>query len=271
MAIDIASIATGARLKAPKVTIYGPGGVGKTTWAAAAPDPIFLFTEEGQGGLDVARFEPRENDPVLQSWTELIECLSALHQQDHPYRTVVIDSIDFAEPMLWSHTAQKHGQESIESFGYGKGYVFAADEARIMLQWLDALRNDRGMAIVLICHCETVKFEDPTAETYDTYDLRTHKRLTALIDHWSDAVLFANYRTSVVKDKEGFNKERKRAVGVGERILFTEKRPAFRAKNRYGLPPELPLSWQAFQDGIVRPEEQPQTPTPRKTRKTQEK
>jgi hypothetical protein len=253
MSISLGNIASGTRLKAPKVTIYGVGGVGKTSFAAAAPKPIFLFTEEGQGSLDVARFEPTEGDPVIRDWATLIQCLKLLHEGEHDYQTVVIDSLDFAEPLLWRYTAQKHGKDGIEDFGFGKGYIYATDEARVLLQWLDALRNDRKMAIILICHSDTVRFEDPEREAYDNYDLRLHKRFAALVDHWSDAVLFANYRTAVVKDKEGFGNERKRAVGVGERVLHTEKRPAWRAKNRYGLPAEIPLDWKAFQDGIVRP------------------
>jgi len=257
VAIDLSSIRTGARVKPPKVVIYGPGGVGKTTWAAGAPSPIFLFTEEGQGLLDVPRFEPRDGDPVLRTWTELIECLAALHSQEHSYETVVIDSLDFAEPMLWEHTAHSRGQGDIEGFGFGKGYAFAVDEARTMFGWLDALRNDRGMAIILVSHSEIVRIEDPAVESYDRHDLRLQKRLAAHVDHWSDCVLFASYEQHVVRDKEAFNRERRRAVGQGERVLYTEARPSFRAKNRYELPPRLPLVWQAFQDAIVVPQ-QPQ-------------
>lgn len=258
MAINLSTIASGPRLKPPKIVVYGVGGVGKTTFAAGAPNPIFLFTEEGQGALDVARFEPRDNDPVLRSWDELLQCLAALHSEQHDYQTVVLDSLDFAEPLLWAHVAAQHNVEGIEDFGYGKGYVHAAQEARNLTGWLDALRNDRNMAIVVICHCDTVKFDDPTSESYDVYDFRVHKRLSALFDYWSDAVLFANYETVVLKEKDGFKGERRRGVGRGERVLYTEKRPAFRAKNRYGLQPKIPLSWQAFQDGIVKIEDQPE-------------
>lgn len=253
MAISLSSIASGVRMKAPKLVIYGVGGIGKTTFAAGATKPIFLFTEEGQGSLDVARFEPRPDDPVLRTWEELIEGCQALYNEQHDYGTVVLDSMDFAEPLLWRYVSEKYKKANIEAFGYGKGYVYAVDEARILFQWLDALRNDRNMAIIIIAHNETKKFESPDAETYDRYKLRLQDRLAHYIHDWSDVLLFANYKTTVVKDDEGFNRDRKRGVGVGERVMFSEERPAFWAKNRYGLPFELPLSWTAFVDGIVVP------------------
>lgn len=251
MAISLASIARGTRMKAPKVVLYGTAGVGKTAFAANAPSPVFLCTEEGLGALNVARIEPREGDPLIRSWSEIMESLQALQNEDHDFRTVVVDSLDFMEPLLWEHTAQKHDKEDIEAFGYGKGYMYAVEEARAFLDALDQLRNTKGMAIVLICHDEVVRHESPDHEAFDRYQLRLQKRLAHKVRDWSDCLLFANYRTHVVTDKGKFNNERSRAIGKGERVLHTEERPAFWAKNRYSLPAELPLSWQAFQDAIT--------------------
>lgn len=258
MAISLDNIVGGVRIKPPKIVLYGVGGIGKTTFAAGAPKPIFLFTEEGQGSLDVKRFEPRPNDPVLRSWGEIIECLSFLREAEHDFETIVLDTMDFAEPLLQRYTAERWSKTDIEEFGYGKGYVYAAEECRNLLAWLDLLRTERKMAVVVLCHSETKKFESPELASYDRYKLRLHDKVAAIIHDWADALLFANYRTHVVTDKEAFNRERKRAVGQGERIIHTEERPAFWAKNRYGLPPELPLSWKAFQDAIIVPEPQPQ-------------
>lgn len=271
MSILLSTIATGARMKPPKIVIYGVGGIGKTTFAAGAPRPIFLFTEEGQGSLDVARFEPRKNDPVLQTWEEVIGCCQALHTEAHDYQTVVIDTLDFLEPLLWRFTSAKHAMADIEAFGFGKGYGYAVDEARVLMAWLDALRNDRNMAIILICHSETKKFNAPDHESYDKYKMRLQDRLAAYVHDWSDVLLFANYKIHVVKDKEAFNKERKRGVGAGERIMYAEERPAYGAKNRYGLPPELPLSWAAFQGAIVVPQSSKKPPTKKKSAKADSK
>ena len=252
MAMDLTHIITGRQKKPPKVTIYGVGGVGKTFFAAQAPKPIFLCSEEGLGTLDVARFEPRPRDPVLRSWSELIECVFTLYQQEHHYETVVLDSLDQAEPLLWKHTSTRHGQKDIEAFGYGKGYVHAVDEARVLLEGLEALRNDRGMSIILIAHSQIKRFESPTAESYDRFQLRLQDRLGALIHDWSDAVLFANWKTHTVEDIDPKSKRtRRRGVGRGERMMYTEERPGWWAKNRFSLPFELPLDWNSFIEAMT--------------------
>ncbi len=255
MAVSLSSIAKGQRLRPPKVVMYGVGGIGKTSFAASAPDPIFICTEDGLGALDIDRFEIREDDALIKTWQELLDCLTALYVEDHNYKTVVIDTLDFAEPMLWAHTADKHGKADIESFGYGKGYVYALDEFRTMLAGLDALRNEKNMIVIVLAHCEAKKFNSPDSDAYDRWKLNVRDNLAALVHDWSDALLFTNYRAHVVKEDAGFNKERARGVGMGERVIYTEARPAWQAKNRYSLPPELIMtkdnSWMVFQNAVV--------------------
>lgn len=248
MAISLASIKRGTAIKAPKVAVYGVPGVGKTTFAADAPNPVFIQTEEGLGAIDVPHF------PLAKSYQDVLDAMQALHQEDHGYQTVVVDSLDAMEPMLWEHVIPQHAQKdekTIEDFGYGKGYVFAAAEWRTFLACLDALRNDRGMAVVVIAHSDIKRFESPDMEAFDRYQMRLHKIANELVCDWTDCLLFANYKVHVVKDETKFKKTRARGAGIGERIVHTEERPAFRAKNRYSLPAELPLSWGAFQDAVT--------------------
>ena len=256
----LSTIASGERKLPPKIVIYGVGGIGKTTFAAAAPDPVFIFTEDGQGSLDVSRFEPG-GSPTFRRWSDIIDAVSDLYTTEHPFKTLVIDSIDFAESLLWKHTAEKHGATDIEDktvLGYGKGYVYAAEELRILLEGLDALRADRGMAIILIAHSEIKRFESPDAESYDRYQIALQKRSAALVHDWADCLLFAQWKAHVVKDDEKGNTKRRRAVGRGERIVYTEERPAYWAKNRYSLPHELPLSWSAFIEAMGSTETNPE-------------
>lgn len=270
MAIDLSRIVSGPRMKPPKVVIYGVGGIGKTTFAAGdatqgivgAPKPIFLFTEEGQGRLGMPRFELRDKDPVIRTWTDLMGCLEALYHGGHEYETVVIDTLDGAEPLLQAHVCAKFGKSNIEDFGYGKGYVHALDEARVLLHALESLRNDKGMCVVLTAHAEAKKFEAPDSASYDRYKLKLQERFAAAVHDWTDVLLFARWKQSVVKEKEGMNQERARAVGAGERVVYTQERPAFWAKNRYGLPFELPLGWSHFVGAIVAPDGVPVSDSP---------
>lgn len=269
MSIDLKAMTkTGPNLKPPKVVIMGVGGIGKTTFYAGdktqdivgAPKPYFIFTEEGMGRLSVPRLELRKNDPVVRSFEEVMDAIEALYTQEHEYQTLVIDTFDGLEPLLWDYTARMRNVDDIEAFGYGKGYLYAVDHARQLLQGLDALRNDKGMLIGITAHTDTVKFESPDKETYDRYQLKLHKRLAAALHDWTDVLLFAQWETHVVKDKNVKDKKdpgRARGVGSGLRVMFTQERPAWWAKNRYGLPFKLPLSWTAFQDAIVAPDETP--------------
>lgn len=271
MAVSLDHIQRGRRMKPPKIVLYGVGGIGKTTFAAGAPKPVFLFTEEGQGLLDVPRFEIRPNDPVLRTWPELMGALDALITMPHDFGTVVIDTIDFAEPLLWAHTCETvngpNGRrcESIEDFGYGKGYMHAVDIASTqLLQRLDRLRTERNTAIVLLAHNDTRKFSPPDGESYERYQLKLQERLAHKVYDWADCVFFAAYQTYVTKDKEGFNNERRRVVNNSARILHTVEMPAWWAKNRYNLPSEIPFpqqgAWNAFQNALIAAANAPSAP-----------
>lgn len=240
MAISLASLQQSTALAAPRILIHGVAGVGKTTFAACAPAPVFLATEDGLGTLEVPHF------PLAKTFDEVMEALAALYSESHEFRTVVLDSVDWLEPLVWARTCQDQSWGSIEDPGYGKGYVAALDFWRQYLEGLNALRNERGMTVVQIAHTDIKRFDSPEHEPYDRYVIKLHARAAALLQEHSDVVLFANYRISTVKSDVGFNKKITRALGSGERVLYTAERPAFLAKNRFGLPDSLPLSWEAF-------------------------
>jgi hypothetical protein len=224
------------RLETPlSVVLYGPEGIGKSTWGAGAPSPIFLGAEDGTFHLDVARF------PVPDTWAECMEALDVLAKESHDYKTVVIDTADWLEPLIHAHVCKQGGKKSIEDFGYGKGYVSALDQWRDMLARLDALRI-KGMHVVVLAHSQVKAFRNPAGDDYDRYELKIHTKAAALLKEWAHAVLFATYET-YTHEKDG----RVRAVGDGSRIVHTEHRPAWDAKNRYGLPAEMPLDWPEFE------------------------
>jgi hypothetical protein len=179
-----------------------------------------------------------------------MEALAALDKDDHDFATVVIDSVDWLEPLVWQKACQENGWKDLEQPGFGKGYVAALDLWRQYLEALNTLRDERGMAIIQIAHTDIKRFDSPEHEPYDRYVIKLHARAAALLQEHSDVVLFANYRISTVKSDVGFNKKVTRALGSGERVLYTAERPAFLAKNRYDLPDSLPLSWEAFAEAM---------------------
>ena len=240
MAFDLSSIKQSTQLR-PRIVVYGVPGIGKTTLAAQMPDPIFLPVEDGLGQLEVPAF------PRPDNFTQVEDAVRTLIAGGHNYRTLVIDSLDKLEPMIWSQVCKTvpndKGQavDRIESYGWAKGYTHALSEWRWLLQGLDELREKRDMAICLIAHSAVVRFDTPEADPYERYQLQLHKKADAAVCEWADAVLFANYKVTVID--AGGNADRKRGVGKGERLLHTNERPAFKAKNRYAMPDQLPLVW----------------------------
>lgn len=215
-----------ATMGAPRIVTYGTPGIGKTTLAAQAPAPVFIQTEDGLGRIDVPTF------PKAKSYADVLDAIDVLVREPNPYETVVLDSLDALEPLLWEHVCRANGKDSIEAFGFGKGYTAANAEWRNLLSGFDALRS-AGKAVVLIAHSQVVHLDLPDVDTFDRYQMRLHKGADALVCDWADAVLFVNYQQMAVDTAA---KDRKRGVGNGDRVIHCVERPAWRAKNRYGLP-----------------------------------
>lgn len=242
MALNLASIARNQEFKPPRLMVYASHGIGKTTLAASAPSPIFILTEDGLGILDVAHF------PLAQNFDSIIEAIGVLYQEEHEYQTVVVDSLDWLDDLIWRDVNAKHDAKDL---AYGKGAVIAADYWRRVLEGLNALRNDKGMSVILLAHCEIKRFDSPEVEPYDRYQPKLQARSSAVVQEWCDAVLFGNFKTVIKKDDVGFNKTVSRGITTGERLLHTVERPSHYAKNRYALPETLPLSWSALQAALT--------------------
>ena len=236
------NIKTGRENKPPRIMVYGQEGVGKSTFGASAPAPVFIQTEDGLGEIDTCKF------PLAQSVGDVIAELTALRDEEHNFRTVVIDSLDWLERLIFDEVCKEFGVRSIEKAdgGYGKGYVDALVHWRKVLALLDDLRNKRGMMVILLAHAKVERFEDPENIAYDRYAPRLHNHAASLISEWVDAVLFAAKRLRVSKD--GDSRAIAAPIGAdgGERILRTNGSPACLAKNRFSLPNEIPLRWDAF-------------------------
>lgn len=232
----ISSITKGREAQPPRIMIYGSEGVGKSTFAALAPNPVFVQTEDGLSEIDCSKF------PLAKSFDDVVLQLQAVRDEQHDYGTVVIDSLDWLERLVWDRVCADYGVKSIEKAdgGYGKGYVHALTYWRQIVSLLNDIRARKGMAVILIAHAAVERFEDPEHAAYDRYTPRLHKKACSLVCEWVDAVLFASRRMRVDSTT---GKAAPVGADGGERILRTNGSPACIAKNRFGLPTELPLSW----------------------------
>lgn len=228
------------RIESPyKLLVYGPEGVGKSTFAAAAERPIFLSVESGTDQLDVDRLgaeEPRTYDEVLELIDELIK-----DRGDH--RTLAVDTIDWLSHLIEDKVCKANNWKGLADDGasYGRGSNATQDEWRRFLALLEKLRRERRMNIIMLAHAQVKRFNAPDSEGYDRYQLKMSPAMASLAKEWCEAVFFAEFET-ITKRKDG----RTRGIATGSRVMRCERTAAYDAKNRLGLPPELPLDFAAF-------------------------
>ena len=243
----------------PRLVLYGTEGIGKSTVASEAPSPVFIQTEDGLAEIDCDKF------PLATRLEDVQAALQELFSETHDYQTVVIDSLDWLERLIWDELCRQYNVTSIDKVdgGYAKGYTHALTYWRQILDSLSRLRTERGMVVICIAHSKIEKFEDPEATAYDRYSPRLHKHACALVCEWSDAVLFATRKIRVQSEDAGFNRKRGIAHGLGrdggERVIRAIGSPSCVAKNRYMIPEELPLSWPALMSALTNPTTSDQT------------
>lgn len=230
----LANVKKGVKAKAPKIMLIGVEGVGKSTAGAKMPNPIFICGESGLVGpqfAETANFTP-------SSWEDILKFLGELITEEHEYKTIVIDTLDWIEPLLYAHVVKKAAKpdiKSIEDFGYGKGYEIAAQEFRRLITGLEKA-NDKGMSILILSHSQQKTVKNPLGEDYDHFEPKVNKKVAGLTKEFCDAILFAHF--DVYTRKEG---NKVMALGGNERIVETTHSAAWDAKNRYGLPETMNL------------------------------
>jgi hypothetical protein len=235
MAISINSVRRGAVLKPTIDLVYAPQGMGKTTYAAGSPDPIFIQTEDGLGVLDVPTFG------LLKTYDDVLAAITALATEEHDYKTAVFDSAGWLEPLVWDKTCKDNGWANIEAAGYGKGPIAAANYWRVLLDGASYLRDNRGMGVIILAHSEVKKQEPPDGEDYDRYQPKLHARATAMLQEYADDVFFINTRVSITRSAPQDKNSRGIAVGSNQRFLYTSLKATHMAKNRFSMPEMIPL------------------------------
>lgn len=229
------SLASLRRVKAvnpPIVVAYGIHGIGKTTLASEFPSPVFVQAEQGTpGGVELSSFGENE------TFDDVLDSIGSLISEDHHYKTLVVDSLDAMEPLVWQHVCKQNDWQNIEAPGFGKGYIALDEPWRMFLSGCKELTR-QGIAVVLIAHSDITRFDSPTTDPYSRYGIKLHKRAAALVQEEADIVAFFNYRVALKEKDVGFKKI-SHAEGGGTRLIHFEERPGFLAKNRYQMPPSI--------------------------------
>jgi hypothetical protein len=226
----VLQITRGRRQAAVRGTIYGIEGIGKTTLATQFPAPLVLDTEDGTNHIDVARAS-------IHDWKSLTLALTELAVNAQGFKTIVIDSADWAEKLLIEWLLKTSGKKSIEDFGFGKGYTMVAEHWTRFLASCDVLIG-QGINVVFVAH-STVKRTSPPDQTdgFDRYELKLTKQSAPLLREWCDLLLFCHYRTKLVEGSDG----RLKATGGKDRVMHAEHSAAWDAKNRFDLAAEMPM------------------------------
>lgn len=226
-------IITGKLTRPLKTVLYGPEGIGKSTFASQMPNPLFIDTEGGTVNMDVARFQRPS------SWTMLRQQVEYVKSNPIVCRTLVIDTADWAERLCIEHICSAAKVKGLEDFGYGKGYIYLEEEyGRLLNQLQDLI--EIGIHVTITAHAEIKKIEQPEEiGGYDHWQMKLEKKTMPLLKEWADILLFANYQVHVVNvDNQGAQKGKNKARG-GSRVMYTTHTPWWDGKNRHGLQDEL--------------------------------
>jgi len=225
------NVIRGVQKAAARIVAYGTEGVGKTTLAAQFPGALILDTEGGSKRLNVARIH-------CPDFMALVAAMNDLVRDAEGFETIVIDTIDSAERSLIDRVAADAGKKSIEDFGFGKGYVAVAERTSRFLALADQLIA-RGLNVAFIAHAAVKRVSPPDqSDGFDRYELKLVRQTAPLFKEWADLLLFCTYKMRLIEGGDG----RKKGLGGRERIMFSERSAAYDAKNRYGLPAEMPMA-----------------------------
>lgn len=236
-------IVRGKVAQPPRIMVFGPPGVGKSTFAAGAPDPLFVDAERRTAHIDCARVQP-------ENWDELLALLGEVIKTK-PCKTLVLDTLDHIEQMLWADIMKKDGASSmaVAKKGYGKAYDFAAEQFEMLMRGTDRV-IEAGMTVVMLAHSQVKIYKNPTGEDYDRYQIKLHEKAQSAVIKKLDVGGFATFEDFV---KSGDGAARAKAITTGERVLKFDHHPAYWTKHGLNLPDQVGLNWSEFASALNAP------------------
>ncbi len=251
MAIDLSQLSKPTGQRPVIITLFGEGGMGKTTLASMFPKPVIIRTEDGTTSLigndNVSLF------PLAQSSQDVLDAIEALATQEHEHKTLVLDSITQLATMIESEiVASDPKAKSINQAGggYGAGYSTAADRHRLIRDWAGALAYEKGMNVVFIGHADTETMDLPDFDPYTRYSVRLHKKSLPHYTDNVDAVCMIRLKTFTRGDGD-----KKRAISSGEREIICFPQAASVTKNRFNITEPLPFTFEGgnpFENSVAK-------------------
>ena len=230
----------GKQPRGRKVVIYGGPGLGKSTMASQAPNPVFLQTEDGLANIASDKY------PLAKTRAEFDQYLGDLIKNElDTHDTIVLDTADWLETPIHQDICGDDGDIVRWGGGYGAGYRKADAMFSRYVRAFQAM-CDKGKIVVILAHDSHEDVNDPQNGSYRQVVPGMHKYCRDKLIEWADDLLYMCPKISVDEDT-------KRASGGKQIILKTDFHPAYRAKVRCQAPSEIVLprekggnSWEAY-------------------------
>lgn len=232
-----------AKFQPPRIIVNAVEGWGKTSLIAHADKPLIIMAsgETGYETLLGAGLVPSVDAAKIEAWPELLALIDELIATDTGHQTIGLDAGGGFERMCHQHACNRDfgGDWGERGFGsFQKGYDVSVNDWLQLLQRLDRLRDTHGCTIVMLSHCRVRPFKNPLGADFDRYVSDMHDKTWAVTAKWADDVLFGNFFTVVETKKGGAAESLKKGKGIGgtQRVVYTQRRDAYDAKNRHNLP-----------------------------------